>query len=140
MSNTENRTGVLTDGGTMRATQPEDLNRLFEDRTNAGDVEGLVALYEPNATLAFPTGQVTSGTEAIRRVFEQVLAGKPTLKAVQRPTVRMGDLALTSVEWSLTMAGADGQPMTLGGTSVEVVRRQPDAMWLRVIDQPNVPG
>ncbi len=122
--------------GIMGAARPEDLNRLFADRINAGDVEGLVALYEPTATVAFPPGQLVSGTAAIRQVFEQVLAGKPTLKATLRPTVHSGDLALTSVHWSMSMAGPDGLPMTLSGTSAEVVRRQPDGMWLRVIDQP----
>ena len=34
------------------AAQPEDLGRLFLERANAGDVEGLVALYEPGAVLA----------------------------------------------------------------------------------------
>jgi len=137
VSNVENGIEALTDGGKVRAMQPEDLNRLFEERTNAGDVEGLVALYKPNATLAFPPGQITNGSEAIRQVFEQVLAGKPSLAAIQRPTVRMGDLALTSVTWSMTMAGPDGQPTAIDGTSAEVVRRQPDGTWLRVIDQPS---
>ena len=34
------------------AAQPEDLGTLFLERANAGDVEGLVALYEPGAVLA----------------------------------------------------------------------------------------
>jgi hypothetical protein len=38
------------------AMQPEDLATFFLERANAGDVEGLVALYEPDAVLAFPPG------------------------------------------------------------------------------------
>jgi hypothetical protein len=38
------------------ATQPEDLSRFFLERANAGDVEGLVARYQPDAVLAFPPG------------------------------------------------------------------------------------
>ncbi len=34
------------------ALEPEDLGRLFLERANAGDVEGIVALYEPEAVLA----------------------------------------------------------------------------------------
>jgi len=30
-----------------RATEPEDLGRLFLERANAGDVDGVTALYEP---------------------------------------------------------------------------------------------
>jgi ketosteroid isomerase-like protein len=36
-----------------RALQPEDLDRLFLERANAGDVDGVVDLYEPDAVLAF---------------------------------------------------------------------------------------
>ena len=34
------------------ATEPGALAQLFNQRANAGDVEGLVALYEPGAVLA----------------------------------------------------------------------------------------
>ena len=36
----------------VSAASPEDLVRLFAERANAGDVEGLVDLYETEATLA----------------------------------------------------------------------------------------
>lgn len=36
------------------AQQPEDLTRLFVERGNAGDAEGLAALYEPDAVVGFP--------------------------------------------------------------------------------------
>ena len=39
------------------AKRPEDLSDFFLERANAGDVEGVVALYEPEAVLAFPAGR-----------------------------------------------------------------------------------
>jgi hypothetical protein len=60
------------------AARPEDLSRLFVERANAGDVDGLVALYEPDAVLAFPPGQVTAGSPAIRQAYERLLADRPT--------------------------------------------------------------
>ena len=44
------------DQGQQPAAQPEELGRFFVERANAGDVEGLVALYEPSAVLAVPGG------------------------------------------------------------------------------------
>ena len=38
------------------AHDPEDLARLFLARANAGDAEGLAALYEPDAVLVGPDG------------------------------------------------------------------------------------
>lgn len=109
-----------------RATQPEDLGRFFLERANAGDVEGLVALYEPDAVMAFPAGQITTGHQAIRAVYERLLADRPTFTgAGQRPTLRNGDLALTSTRFAE------------GGGTVEVARRQPDGTWLWALDQPN---
>lgn len=122
------------------AVQPEDLNQLFTDRANAGDVDGLVALYEPDATVVFPPGPPVSGTHAIRQAFAQVLADHPTIRMERRPTVRTVDLALTSVQWTMTLTGPDRRPMILSGVSVEVTRQQPDGTWLRIIDQPNVLG
>jgi len=50
------------------AARPEDLARFFMERGNAEDVEGLVALYEPNAILAFPSDKITVGREKIRQI------------------------------------------------------------------------
>jgi ketosteroid isomerase-like protein len=49
-----------------KAMKPEDLTRLFVERANAGDAEGIAALYEPEAVMAYPPGEVTVGREAIR--------------------------------------------------------------------------
>ncbi|MFJ4634620.1 YybH family protein [Streptomyces hygroscopicus] len=115
-----------------RATTPEDLARLFVERANAGDAEGLAELYEPDAVLAYPPGSVTVGREAIRAVCERMLAHAPRPFQVEEalPTVRHGDLALTST-----------RPADHTGGRVQVARRQPDGTWLRIMDRPEVrPG
>jgi len=43
------------------AVQPDDLARYFVERANAGDLDGPVALYEPDAVLTFPTGHIATG-------------------------------------------------------------------------------
>ncbi len=109
-----------------RATSPEDLSQFFLERANAGDVDGLVALYEPHAVLALPPGQVATGEQAIREFYERLLEDRPTFAAgVQRPALVNGDLALTSTRIP-------------GGATAEIARRQPDGSWLWVADQPNV--
>jgi len=42
----------------MPATEPEQIHRLFEQAFNAADLEGLLALYEPDATLVPQPGVV----------------------------------------------------------------------------------
>ena len=117
-------------GERERATKPEDLTRLFVDRTNAGDAEGLAALYEPDAVVAYPPGQFTVGRAAIRALYEQMLAAAPHFRMEEPlPTLQIGDLALTSTP-ALDEAGARAQ----------VVRRQPDGTWLRLLDRPDFRG
>ncbi|CAL9557643.1 hypothetical protein SUDANB58_04575 [Streptomyces sp. enrichment culture] len=109
-----------------KAMKPEDLTRLFVERANAGDAAGLAALYEEEAVMAYPPGSVTTGREAIRELFEKMLADAPRFEPEQPlPTLVRGDIALTS-----TPPG-DG-----AGARAQVVRRQPDGSWLRLIDQP----
>lgn len=111
------------------ATRPDDLARLFVERANAGDAEGLAALYELDAVLAYPPGRTTEGREAIQKVFEQMLAlGLAFTVEEALPTVQNGDLALTSTH------RADGS-----GVRVQVARRQPDGSWQRTIDRPEPP-
>jgi ketosteroid isomerase-like protein len=107
------------------ATEPNDLGRYFIERANAGDVDGLVALYEPNAVLAFPPGNLATGQAEIRKVYEQFVAAAPVLSpGRQHPALVTGDLALTAAT------------LTNGDVTVEIARRQPDGSWLWVADQP----
>lgn len=119
------------DGDAMSkgAMRPEDLGDLFVERANAGDVDGLVALYEPGAVLAFPDGRLSVGTEAIRDAYRDLLATGPTISpGEQRPALCSDGLALTSTR------------LAEGDVTAEVARRQPDGTWLWVLDQPKLMG
>ncbi|WP_214405055.1 YybH family protein [Pseudonocardia lacus] len=110
---------------TPAAIEPNDLGRYFIERGNAGDVEGLVALYEPDAVLAFPPGSLASGHAQIRAVYERFVAAAPVLvPGRQHPALVSGDLALTA------------STLTTGEVTVEIARRQPDGTWRWVVDQP----
>lgn len=108
------------------ARTPEEITRLFVDRANAGDVDGVAALYEEEAVMAFPPGRTTVGRAAIRELLGQLLATSPRFEYEESlPTLAVGDIALTATP------SRDGK-----GTRVQVVRRQPDGTWRRLIDRP----
>ena len=110
-----------------RANEPEELARLFVECANQGDVEGLVALYEPGAVLALPDGLVATGSEEIKKFYSTLLSSRPRFRpGVQRPALRCGRLALTSSR------------LTTGAVTAEVARQQADGSWLWVVDQPAI--
>ncbi|MBK7975733.1 MAG: nuclear transport factor 2 family protein [Deltaproteobacteria bacterium] len=109
------------------ARTPEDLTRLFLERANAADIEGLLALYEPDAVLDRGDGTLAVGTAAIRQFFTEILADRPHFTPGETaPVLRAGDLALTSTR------------LDDGSTTAEVARRQPDGTWRFAIDQPTI--
>ena len=111
---------------TEKAMKPEDLTRLFVERANAKDAEGLAQLYEEDAVMAYPSGDQTVGRAAIRELWAELLPRMPEFKPEQPlPTLSRGDLALTSTP-----------PRDGAGARAQVARRQPDGSWLRVLDQP----
>lgn len=106
------------------AKEPNDLEKIFVECANAGDVEGLVALYEADAKLACGDGVEVVGTRQIRRFFTNYLTTRPKLnRSVQAPALCNGNIALTSSRHSN------------GDVSVEIARRQPDGSWLWIVDQ-----
>lgn len=109
-----------------KALKPEDLTRLFVERSNAGDAEGVAALHEEQAVMAYPPGSTTVGRDAIRALWEKVLANAPRFEQEPPlPTLVSGDIALTSTP-----------PRDGAGARAQVARRQPDGTWLRLLDQP----
>jgi ketosteroid isomerase-like protein len=109
-----------------KAMRPEDITRLFVERSNAGDAAGAAALYEEDAVMAYPPGGQTVGRRAILALWEKVLADRPHFEPEQPlPTLISGDIALTSTP-----------PKDGAGARAQVVRRQSDGSWLRLLDQP----
>lgn|SRR5437879_6037435 len=125
--------------GTLRrmpASQPEDMPATFESAFNTGDIDQVLALYEPDAVLVPEPGQVVHGTAAIREALLGFLALKLPIRLERKRVLQTGDLALVSSTWTLSGAGPDGSAVNLGGNTTEVVRRQSDGTWRYVIDDP----
>ncbi len=111
------------------ARDPQELEQLLVARENAGDVDGMTALFEPDAVIDCGAGQFIRGTAAIHAFFTklQVTGFGPEKRKFQmgeqRPALICGELAMTSTRSSS------------GAITTEVARRQKDGTWLWVIDR-----
>ena len=120
----------------MNSDDPVMLDREFERRLNARDLDGLVALYESQAALMPMPGSVVVGTAAIRGALAGFIAANPAIKTQGRLVARSGDLALLANDWTLEVDGQDGKRTTMTGSAIEVARRQADGRWLFAMDMP----
>lgn len=125
----------------MPAKTPEECDELFARHIGVGDVDAVVGLYEPQATLVLEGGAVASGTDAIRSAIATFATMKPRLTMKVTRVVRAGDdLAVLYNDWSLSAAKPDGTPLSDTGKAIEVVRRQTDGTWRFAVDDPRARG
>jgi uncharacterized protein (TIGR02246 family) len=125
----------------MSALTPEECDELFARHLNEGDLERLVALYEPEASLVQRDGAVVSGQEAIRAHLQKLVALRPRISASVTKVVPAGaDLAAVYNDWTMQAKAPDGAPITRSGKAIELVRRRLDGSWLFVIDDPFARG
>jgi enoyl-CoA hydratase len=128
----------MNQGTAKTADDPEQLGQLFAERASAGDLQGMLALYEDSATFVGPDGGSASGSDAIRERLEGLLAMKPHITPTSSRLVMAGDLALMSNRWRMTLGWGEDELTELDGESTEVARRQLDGSWRYVIDNPSL--
>ena len=116
----------------MIAKTPAEVHTLFARLFSAGDLEGLMSLYEDEATLVQRTGTSLNGKAAIRESLSKLLSMGIQMKLEVRRTIQAGDLALLLSTWELKGEGASAS----SGQTSDVARRQADGSWLLVIDVP----
>lgn len=117
------------------ARTPEELHRLWTEYFVAGDLDGLISLYEPDAAFVAQPGAFVTGLRAIREVLAGFIATRRKFEIQIGRAIQTGDLALLVSSWKLE-GEQRGEPFETSGRTADVARRQPDGSWLLVIDSP----
>ena len=126
---------------TKSTTSPEACDRLFGEHVNAGDLEALLALYEPNCSFVRRDGSVARGHAEICLVLERLVAMHAKMSTEIVKVVQSGeDLVMVYNDWHMSARRPDGQPVETSGKAIEVVRRQPDGTWRFILDDPYARG
>ena len=119
----------------MPAQTPSELHRLFVEFANAGDLQGLLSLYDEQGCIMSQAGEAFRA-EGLRERLRHLLALKPVMRLETRSIVENGDVALMTSDWTLKGTQPGGDPIEAGGMSCEIARRQPDGSWRYLIDNP----
>ena len=123
----------------MPAYNPAEIHTLFRHAFNLGDVEALIAMYEPDAVLVVD-GKAVTGRESIRKALESFVARRGRMTLETRAVVESQQgLAVLHGGWVIEPPAEVGAGIATRGVSTEVVRKQPDGTWLFVIDNPYTP-
>jgi ketosteroid isomerase-like protein len=101
-----------------------------------GDIAGILRTYEPGAVVMAEPGAPVSGRSALEAMFAGFVSAAARFTFLGHEVIQAGDLAVHFTPWRMTGTGPGGSPITGGGLSVAVLRRQPDGKWLMVIDDP----
>ncbi len=114
---------------------PTDLHPAWADRFNAADVDGMLALAEPDSGFAPQPGVVVTG-EDYRAALGAFLAMGLPINLTLRHSLVSGDIALLVYDWTIKGTAADGNDVDLAGSTADVARRGEDDNWRFVLDNP----
>jgi uncharacterized protein (TIGR02246 family) len=117
-------------------TRPEDVYPALSDAFNAGDLDAVLALYDPEAVYVIRPGRVTRGRAELRAAMEHNLALRGRLAITPESFTRAGDVALVLGNFTLAGQRHDGTAFERTSSFADVLRRQADGRWLIVVDNP----
>jgi ketosteroid isomerase-like protein len=114
--------------------RPEDMHPAISDAYNAGDLEALLSLYEPNATFVIKPGRVTQGPVELRDALRRLIEARGRLTIYPETFIHSDDLVLALGTFTHNGLRRDGTRFELTSRFADVLRRQPDGRWLMAID------
>lgn len=112
-----------------RITDPTLLPVAFEETLNAGDLDGLLALFAADGVARRVTGEAVFGDEAVRAELAGMIAGGARISNSHRHTFVGGDTALLITDWSLEITTPAGERISPSGTTANVARRDASGAW-----------
>jgi uncharacterized protein (TIGR02246 family) len=111
----------------------KQMTRAFHE----SDMTGVLAAYEPNATVLFEPGIETTDRAEFEEKFGGFFQVSPTFTYSGHQAVVQGDIAVHFAPWTMKGKTPDGQGIEQSGLSVAILRKQADGKWLMVIDNPH---
>lgn len=120
----------------MAIMSPAQGDEVWMERFNAGDLDGLVALYEEDAIFVpEPGGKPLAGRDALRDFFVNFPIKDATIEFRPKALLERDTEALSYTDWTIRGTGPEG-PAEMEGHATVLMRRQADGTWLIAMDDP----
>lgn len=126
-----------TSTSSQNPTKPEDWPQVFEQRLNAGDLDAVMTLYEPDAHFVTTSGEILVGHDAIRKALGALIEAKTHFRSRIAGAVTVGDIAQLYTDFEGTRVDGSGKTVAVHNNAIEVLRRQPDGAWKLIMGDPN---
>jgi uncharacterized protein (TIGR02246 family) len=121
----------------MLPDKPEDWPRAFEQYLNAGNLDAVMALYEPEARFVTKSGETLVGRDRIRKLVGGLIEAKERLHSRVVQAVTIGHIAQLYTDFEGTMNDDSGKTVAIRNKAIEVLRCQPDGTWRLIVVDPN---
>lgn len=116
---------------------PEDIPAAFDAALNRGDLNALMALFHPGATMRMTDGSIiVEEPAALREALSALIALRPSLRNIVRRVLVSGDVALLLLDWEIRIAPPGETERVERGTATQVAERSADRTWLLRIANP----
>jgi ketosteroid isomerase-like protein len=120
----------------MANNTPEELLNRVTECMNNRDLDSFVSLYESQGSFIDESGENFNGPDRIGEKIKGYMDMNGKLESTVRKIIPAGDTVLAYSDWTFKASGPDGTSINLGGTAIDVLRKQSDNTWLIVIDNP----
>jgi ketosteroid isomerase-like protein len=120
----------------MAVNTPEELLNRVTECMNNRDLDSFVSLYESQGSFIDESGENFNGPDRIGEKIKGYMDMNGKLESTVRKIIPAGDTVLAYSDWTFKASGPDGTSINLGGTAIDVLRKQSDNTWLIVIDNP----
>src|SRR5581483_7394638 len=116
----------------MGATSPEQWWAIWSESFDRGDVETILRLYDPGATVVPNPGNPITGVADLRETLQGFVDMHGTLKGEQGPVLHGPGVATSYIPWTFD-ADLSGEPFHLEGVATVMLADRPDG-WVALID------
>jgi uncharacterized protein (TIGR02246 family) len=122
---------------TILPHKPEDWPTLFEQNLNAGDLDAVMELYEPDARFGARSGETVIGRDRIRDALAAMIQSKTRLQSRVVKAITVDDVALQYTDFQGKAVDPSGKTIEVRHNAIEVFRRQLDGSWKLIVGDPN---